>query len=111
MISDMQEIKHDQQIIRKDIRMLKDRFERYLLERNDQNENIPVHWTKENNIQWPLKSKEEYDNLNKLLQNEDIRNDFVRNLKCKLNSFMLHIIEAILLITNFFFRRQQLHLL
>jgi len=75
-------LKHDQQIIKNDVRILTEKLERYLLKRNGENEVITPHWTKQNNIQWPLKTKEDFDNLNKLLQNENIRNDFVCNLKC-----------------------------
>lgn len=67
ILSDMQRLKHDQQIIKNDTRILKEKFEHYLLKQNHENENIPVHWTKENNIEWPLKTKEDYDKLNNIL--------------------------------------------
>jgi len=79
----MQGFKHDQQIIRNNKQMLNDKFERYILEQKGKNQGIDVHWTEENNIHWPLKTKEEYDNLNKLLEIEKIRQDFVYNISIK----------------------------
>lgn len=73
LLSDMQGIKHDQDIIRNNIQMLNDKLERYIIHRNNENEILPVHWTVENNIKWPLKIKEEYDRFNILLQDETIR--------------------------------------
>lgn len=46
---------------------------------------LSLHWTKTNNIHWTLKTKEDYDNLNKLLHNENIRIDFVCHLNYQLN--------------------------
>ncbi|XP_032688217.1 uncharacterized protein LOC116852214 [Odontomachus brunneus] len=76
ILSDIQGIKHDQQIIKNHLWNIKDTFEQYLIQQNHESENVLVHWTKTNNIQWPLKTKEDYDTLNNPLQNEEIRNDF-----------------------------------
>lgn len=79
MLSDLQGLKHVQQIIKNDVQILKEKFEHYSVGRNSENGSYPVHWTKQNNIQWPLKNKQDFDRLNELLQNENIRNDFVCN--------------------------------
>ncbi|XP_032690185.1 uncharacterized protein LOC116853271 [Odontomachus brunneus] len=80
ILSDIQGIKHDQQIIKNHLWNIKDTFEQYLIQQNHESENVLVHWTKTNNIQWPLKTKEDYDTLNNLLQNEEIRNDFMATI-------------------------------
>lgn len=43
MLSDIQGLKHDQEIIKNDVRMLKEKFERYLVQRNSENEDNVVH--------------------------------------------------------------------
>lgn len=78
----MQGFKHDQRLMRNDIRMLNDTFQKYVLQQTATNPGINVHWTEEHNIHWPLKTKEDYDNLNNVLQNETIRNEFVCRVQC-----------------------------
>lgn len=73
---DIERLKHDKKKM-KSVASLKEKFEHYLVGRNSQNEGYPTHWTKQNNIQWPLQNTQDFDSLNKLLEDENIRNDFV----------------------------------
>lgn len=61
--------------MRNDLQILKRNFEQHIIK--SIGENVPVHWMQENQIKWPLKTKEEYDKLNSLLTDEKIRKDFV----------------------------------
>lgn len=80
ILTEVQGFKYDQQLIRNDIQTLKTDLRQYIIRQNVRNtdlHNIAVNWTTENNITWPLKTKEQYDKLNDLLNNEKIRKDFV----------------------------------
>lgn len=95
----MQGIKYDQQFIRNDINELKNQFEQYIVRQNvtNRNQHNITHWTEENNITWPLKTKEEYDKLNELLNDEKIRKDFVCYLQLKLIIFCVVLLPFYLL--------------
>ncbi|XP_018371178.1 PREDICTED: uncharacterized protein LOC108766375 [Trachymyrmex cornetzi] len=79
-------MKHDQEILKNDLRLLKEQFDYFLMNKMDPNETVSTHWIKANNIHWPLKTKEDYDNLNKLLCNENIRIDFVSTIGFIINT-------------------------
>lgn len=71
----MQDIKYNQQLIGNNLQNLKTELQQNMI--RSIGEDVPVHWTQETQIKWPLTTKEEYDKLNLLLADEKIRKDFV----------------------------------
>ncbi|XP_028044694.1 uncharacterized protein LOC105833247 isoform X2 [Monomorium pharaonis] len=78
IVTDLQDMKNNQKIMRNDLHTLKIDFQQHIIK--SIGENVPVHWTQENQIKWPLKTKEEYDKLNLLLTEEEIRKDFMARI-------------------------------
>ncbi|XP_066598883.1 uncharacterized protein [Prorops nasuta] len=72
----LKEIRHQNGMIWDDVKLIKSQLDNFAV--MNKKSDTSMNWMKNNNISWPLSTKKEFENLNVLLKNEDIRSDFVK---------------------------------
>ncbi|XP_066595407.1 uncharacterized protein [Prorops nasuta] len=76
IMREIQSIKYETRLIRDDIKLLINKMEEYVVSNRPVGKSMDYSWMYENNIKWPLDTKEQFDNFDSLLHNDNIRGDF-----------------------------------